>query len=355
MSILRQLAEVFWHWIGCVAASVAAILEWFVAPRKVQLAEQENGIFALQTTAANSSSPILPVKISNGIAICSSEAATLLKGSRVELALRSDRFFFRAIEFPRRAAEFLDGIVRTQIDRITPWNSSEAVFGWSEPTEIANDRIAVTIAAAARAQIIPITQAVSDLGVKSIIVSTTLPIPHTDAAAIKMVEEIAADTLEVGQIQRALVSVFSALLLIAGLAMASDLIVGNDLRSQHDDLSRRNAERRVIIRAGSDAITNSELVKLERRKNQTPASVIVLEALSNILPDNTYVSELRIEGDKLQVIGISGDAPSLIRLIEQSPHFSRATFFAPTTRSPSDPGDRFHIEARIKPVFSPPS
>ena len=99
------------------------------------------------------------------------------------------------------------------------------------------------------------------------------------------------------------------------------------------------------------AVANSALAKLARRKNQTPADVIVLEALSNVLPDNTYVTELRIEGDKVQVVGITNDAPSLIRLIEQSPHFSRATFFAPTTRAPSDPGDRYHIEARIKPVL----
>src|SRR5262249_36586967 len=116
-------------------------------------------------------------------------------------------------------------------------------------------------------------------------------------------------------------------------------------------LARRISEyRSALQRAGSGA--PSELRMLERRKHETPSSVIVLEALSQVLPDHTYVTELRIEGDKLQVIGVTREAPSLIRLIEQSPHFARATFFAPTTRSPTDPGERFHIEARIKPVFN---
>jgi len=73
----------------------------------------------------------------------------------------------------------------------------------------------------------------------------------------------------------------------------------------------------------------------------TYRNVIVLETLSQILPDHTYLAELRIDGNKLRLTGITRDAPSLIGLIEQSAHFKRATFFAPTTRASSDSGERF--------------
>ena len=75
----------------------------------------------------------------------------------------------------------------------------------------------------------------------------------------------------------------------------------------------------------------------------------MLDALSQVLPDHTFVTELHLAGAKLQIAGITRDAPSLIPLIEQSRHFTQATFYAPTTRAPSDPGERFHIEAKVEP------
>jgi len=349
MTFLRQIGEAYAGWMDGVAAAATALLGRLTAPPKVRLIEQAAGVFALQP--ARGGAQAMPLTIANGIAACSPEAAAKVSGSRVELALRPDRFFFRPLEAPKRAAEFLDGVVRAQIDRITPWSVNEAAFGWSAPVEIANERIAVTVAAAPRAQLVPLTQALDALGAKSVAVSTALP----DQTPITVFDESAADAAEARSVRRKLSAALLALALLAGSAIAADIVVGNRLRDRQNDIAQRIAERRGLLRAGADAAANSALAQLERRKNASPASVIVLEALSNALPDNTYVTELRVEGTKVQVVGFTSDAPSLIRLIERSPHFSRATFFAPTTRAPSDPGDRFHIEAQIKPVFSPPS
>jgi len=94
---------------------------------------------------------------------------------------------------------------------------------------------------------------------------------------------------------------------------------------------------------------------LAKRKQTSPSTVVVLEALSKALPDGTYVTELRVDGDKVQVVGNDAGRASLIRLIEKSSQFARATFFAPTTRAQNAPGEQFHIEARITPSFGPNS
>jgi len=352
MTGYADLVAYFSRWIDTTADALVGLLGSFGARKSVQVLEEDAGSFVIQAErAAPSRLPFERVQIVDGkLAGEHPESViAMLNGSRAELKLRPARVLFRLLELPQRATEFLGGVVRAQIDRLTPWTANDAAFGWSAPLEAGGDRISVTVAATARAMVQPVVDALIAAGAEAVAVTAT----PADAAPITVLEHRAAGSFDGARVRRALVGLLIVTGLLAGVSLSVAGLAGVKLASEQEDLTRRINERRLAIRAGAGSgAVASPLRVLERRKHQNPSSVIVLEALSQILPDHTYVTELRIEGDKLRLIGITRDAPSLIRLIEHSPNFTRATFFAPTTKGPSDPGERFHIEAQIEPVFA---
>jgi general secretion pathway protein L len=368
MSLWSQIREAFFRWIDSVAATLDGMLDRLRSQREVQVIEEDQDAFVLHVAngEANASdgsrsrksgnAPALPdhhFRIING-AIESPLPpgwAALLRSSRTEIVLRSNRFLFRPLELPKRAVEFLEGIVRAQIDRLTPWTAQEAVFSWTPPADLPNDRIALTVAATARALVAPYVQAIAELGAASIVVLTVPGDAGSQAAPIKVFEQRARGALEIDRIRRGLVMLFVVTGIAAALSVGYSAIAADSLDAEQQELARKVSARRTALRAGPEFATSAQRM-LERRKQTTPSSVMVIEALSHTLPDHTYVTELRVEGDKLQVVGVTRDAPALIALIEQSAHFTRATFYAPTTRTPGEPGERFHIEARIKPIFA---
>jgi general secretion pathway protein L len=358
MTALRELIALFARWIDAVAALGAGAARRFATSNSVELTEEEDGSFVVQKAgAAPSGRPFERVHIADGrvTGAHADDVAQMVRGSRADVVLRPDRFLLRPLELPQRAGEFLDGVVRAQIDRLTPWSAADAAFGWHKPRSIGADRIAVTVAATARALVIPYVQALTALGAQAVTVSTLIPGP--DAAPIRVFEHTIGRALDVARIRRAVVALLLLAALAAGASLAASTVVTASLSARQDELARRIAERRAAIRGGRERadLASTPQRMLERRKYESPSTVLVLDALSQIIPDHSYMIELRIEADKLRVIGITRDAPSLIRLIEQNPMFSRATFFAPTTRSPTDPGERFHIEAHIEPMVAPRS
>ena len=354
MRATQTVANSIRGWLDDAANGVIAATGRFAAPRTVRLVEEQPEDFAIY-----SADPTKPVgrdrlRFEDGKVTAQPSVQTALRGCHLDLVLRSDRFVLKPLELPSRAAEFLDGIVRSQVDRLTPWNAEQAAFGYSSPLDAGGGRIVLTVAATAKAALTPLVKGLAALGLRSIAISTPLPDVAPDAPAIVVWQENVAG-IDAAQVRRALVAILVACGLFAAAAVAAATYIGNDLQARQDELARRIAERRSAMLAARNAPPDSATAaerELARRKNETASSVIVLEVLSHVLPDHTYVTELRIEGDKLRLSGISRDAPSLIRLIEQARHFTRATFFAPTTRAPSDPGDRFHIEAQVVPVFS---
>jgi general secretion pathway protein L len=202
----------------------------------------------------------------------------------------------------------------------------------------------------------PYVQAITRYGPHAVAVLTSDSEAAPGAAPIKVFEELAREALDVRRIRQALVSTLAVASIATAMAIGLSTVVGAYLDARHDNATQqiRIARNQAGLGpgAGSGSLATA-LRTLEQRKHDGPASVLTLDAISKILPDHTYVTELRIEGQKLRVVGITRDAPSLIGLIEQSGRFSRATFFAPTTRSATDSEERFHIETVIQPSRGP--
>jgi general secretion pathway protein L len=345
MKLFETIAAILNAWTGSVAAAIIAGFDRVVSPRVVRLIEDETGGFAIEA-AVRPENVSAHIAFADG-ALSAPNLAPVFRGSRVEIVLQPTRFLFRPLELPARAADFLEGIVRAQIDRLTPWSASEAVFGCSAPAESGTDSITTVIAATTRKVAMTYVQAVAGFHPASVAVCTD--IAERNAGRVKVFEQKARGHLDAARLSRALLIALGIVAATALLAVISAGYVADNLGAQESEIARQISARRAAIRAGSDGGDRSPIALLERRKHETPASVIVLDELTQVLPDNTYVTELHLAGNKLQIVGITRDAPSLIPLIEQSQHFTRATFYAPTTRSPSDSGERFHIEARIEP------
>jgi general secretion pathway protein L len=350
MNVLQPMIAWLSRWIDHVASALLRIGEMVRFNRKVQLVEQSHGGFLVQST--NKRSIAAPLRIEEGqfVGPVSAKTRALLAGSQIEVTLQASRFIFRPLELPRRANEFLDGVVRAQIDRLTPWNQRDAAFGWSAPSPLGADRMIVTVAATAVATIAPIVKALADRRADAIFVSTISDASGGNAPILVFAQRAGAE-LRVRRLRRKLIALLIVTCVAAVLCAGASIVVGSDLDAERMGLERKIAERHAALISGRGSIADEAVSALEARKRATPAGVIVIEALSQTLPDDTYLNELRIEDGKVQIAGLTRDAPALIKLIEQSQHFTHATFFAPTTRAPTDSGERFHIEAHIEPVF----
>jgi general secretion pathway protein L len=353
MNALQPMIAWLSRWIDDVASALLRIGEIVRFNRKVQLVEQSDGGFLIQT--ANKRSVGAPLRIEEGqfVGPVSAKTRAILAGSQIEVILKASRFIFRPLELPRRANEFLDGVVRAQIDRLTPWSQRDAAFGWSAPSPLGVDRMIVTVAATAVATITPIVKALADRRADAISVSTVSDASGANPPIMVFAQRAGAE-LRMRRLRRKLIALLIVICVATGLGASASIVVGNDLDAERMGLERKIAERHAALISGRGSIADEAVAALEARKRATPAGVIVIEALSQTLPDDTYLNELRIEDGKVQIAGLTRDAPALIKLIEQSQHFTHATFFAPTTRAPTDSGERFHIEAHIEPVFPTP-
>jgi general secretion pathway protein L len=328
------------RWFGArlddAAEGLAVFAERLRPRRKLVLTEQPDGALVGDEAAC---------RLEGGRLAFFQSGEAALRGAEVEFRLSDRRFLFRDIELPARAGEFLEGVVRSQIDRLTPWRAQECVFGWSAPSPLDAGRIGVVIAATKRAPVAPLIEIEAD--------AVTVTCARAGQAPIVVLKRRAGAAARRERWRVGLVAALAFALLAGAAAAGADWTLGQRLRAETDALTQRLASERAALLRRGQALDDPALQALDAKKRATPAVVVVLEALTRALPDQAYLTEMQVKGDRLEIGGRATDAAALVKHIEQSPHFSAAAFIAPTTRG-ADARETFRIAAHVAPLLTVP-
>ena len=86
-----------------------------------------------------------------------------------------------------------------------------------------------------------------------------------------------------------------------------------------------------------------------------PGILEIWNELSRLLPDQSFLNEVRIADGTVTISGFSANAARLVRTIDQSPMFSGAALAAAITPDATEHKDRFSIKFRVRGGRTEPS
>src|SRR4030043_1519077 len=96
-----------------------------------------------------------------------------------------------------------------------------------------------------------------------------------------------------------------------------------------------------------------EITELNQIRSGEISKVEVLEEVSRLLPNTTWIWNLKYNGKEMELSGFADSASDLIPLLDKSPLFEKVEFLAPVTKELQMRGEgkkekeRFKIKAKI--------
>ena len=244
------------------------------------------------------------------------------------------------------------------LDRHTPFKSDELYFdAVVVDRDAVHNTLHVELAAARRAIVDPMLRQAQNFGARVVGICVDPPA----AAAASRLDLLPQDRSDAASSASRWQVVVPAALLVLGILAALVLPVWQK-RDEAIELNAQSEQARQ--RAGVSDALRTELERrvgdynfaLER-KYAFPGTVQVLDDITRILPDDTWLTQLELravrgkEGQReLALRGESANAGRLVSLLEDSKLFTQAAPRSPTTKIQPGPGEIFDVGAQLKPL-----
>jgi general secretion pathway protein L len=257
----------------------------------------------------------------------------------------------KELSLPAAAKENLYQVVTYELSRYSPFSAEHAYYA-VKPLDVINEpgQIRVMLILTAREVLDTFSRDLRSFGmIPKFADYDELPndLEDNDEPYNLLPEWLREKTDRTAQFIHASLTGLVALLLLAALALPVwfESRSVNALQEKIDAIEKE-AKNTKALQAEVDALVD-ETQQLITKKAEKPPVVAVLDTLSKLIKDDTWLAYAQYASGQLQIQGESPAASTLISVLEASDVFANAKFVSPVTRDNVSKLERFQITVDI--------
>lgn len=267
-------------------------------------------------------------------------------GEAVVLSISEEMCFVHHLEVPTIAMNKIAPILDFELTKTTPFNKEQVYNGWMSQNSKSNPNVQhVTHYVMRRDFFVECMKALSLKGAKVQAIIVRQKDGHCVPFALSSGgEDFARNRTQLWT--KAAIFSGVAMVLVATLFICAILFSQSKISNFIEASTESFANDAAVVREQLEVLkaSHSELSALITKGSASVKKSLVIEEISKILSDDSYLDGIIISGDTVTIDGAAANPEGLIALLEASPLFKDVTFNTPSFRNPGEVKSRFSIK-----------
>jgi len=342
----RRLGEFWSWWTGELFAMLPTNLREAIAQRRQKLFLEADGDEVVVNLGTYASSREI-LHLSLGVPDAANDELPRDVQQTI-LVMPADKVLTKSLTLPLAAEENLREVLGFEMDQHTPFPASKVCYDYVVTSRnAAKQELSVDLVYSPQTEVDRLLGALLTRGLNIDVITCR----NRDGSNLKGVNLLPMDQrrskrFDIRRLNLALTAL-CAVLLVAAITIPI-MQKNSAIRS----IEERVETAAVTAREGSQLRQDLEKMAdasrfLIEKKQSAILAVQLLDEISRILPDHTWVGRLDLSESELQLQGQSKASSSLIAIIESSPYFENARFRSPVVQVAGTDADRFHLSADV--------
>jgi len=268
-----------------------------------------------------------------------------LKGAEIFLLIPANKVLQKSISLPLATEDNLRQVLGFEMDRRTPFTVDQVYFDYLiEKKDVGKNQLHVQLFATPKDTTDLLLKALNSWGIEPNAISIKDNIKNLNLLPIE--QQSLKGNRQENKLTLILATVaFCLFMAVFYLPLLKQEHALNKLEKEVTE-SRAIAVKVKDLKEKKNKILERSSFLISKRNDNTPV-IEIIDELTQLIPDDTWLTRFAITKGEIQLQGESNSASSMIHTIESSDNFTEARFRSPVTRNNLSKKDKFNLTAKL--------